>query len=359
MKIAIFHNFLDNIGGAEYVVLTLARELGADVYTTNRDAEKQAAMGFADVPVYSIGTVPLNAPLRQQCALQRFRSLRLGRRYDLYIIAGDWAVSAAPRHRPNIWYVHSPIREIWDLYHYTRANIVPWYLRPAFDAWAWYNRRLNKRFIRHVDRIACNSQNTQKRVARYLQREACVLHPPVETKDFYHRDHEGYWLSVNRLITHKRVDVQLEAFRSLPDERLIIVGSYEQSRHFVRYAEYIKQHMPPNVEIRHWVSRAELLELYARCKGFITTAKDEDFGLTVVEAMAAGKPVIAPNEGGYRESVIHGETGILLDDVTPRALRHAIESVTTSNSQYKAACPARAAQFDTGVFIERFRNMLQ
>ena len=89
MKIAIFHNFLDNIGGAEMVSLILARELKADIYTTNIDKEKIKKMGFSNINIFSIGKVPLNAPFRQQSALLRFRFLNLKNKYDFFIISGD------------------------------------------------------------------------------------------------------------------------------------------------------------------------------------------------------------------------------------------------------------------------------
>ena len=114
-KIAIFHNFMDNIGGAERVGLILARELKADFYTTNIDEEKIKKMGFSNIKLKSIGKVPINAPFRQQIALWRFRLLNLKNKYDYYIIDGDWAMSGAVKNKPNLWYVHSPIREIWDL----------------------------------------------------------------------------------------------------------------------------------------------------------------------------------------------------------------------------------------------------
>ena len=127
MKIAIFHNYMDNIGGAEIVGLTLARELNADLYTTNIDQEKIDKMGFPDIKPISIGRVPINAPLRQQMALWKFRRLNLGKKYDFYIIDGDWAMAGAVHNKPNMWYVHSPIREIWDAYKFTREHMVtPW-----------------------------------------------------------------------------------------------------------------------------------------------------------------------------------------------------------------------------------------
>jgi len=95
MKIAIFHNYMDNIGGAEKVTLVLARELKADIYTTNINIEAVRNMGFYEVKIKSIGRVPINAPFRQQIALHKFRKLDLKNKYDFFIIGGDWAISSA------------------------------------------------------------------------------------------------------------------------------------------------------------------------------------------------------------------------------------------------------------------------
>lgn len=358
MNIAIFHNFLDNIGGAEIVTLILAKKLNADIYTTNIDHDKINKMGFNPKNIFSIGQVPTNAPFRQQIALWRFRRLSLKNKYDFYIIAGDWAMSGAVNNKPNLWYVHSPIREIWDLYKHTRQNTVPWLARPFFDLWVMYNRYLNRKYIKHAQHIVCNSMNTKDRVRKYLKRSAIVINPPIQTDEFKPKESKNYWLAVNRLITHKNVDMQMKAFEQLPNENLIIVGSYEQSRHFKSYANYIKNIKPNNVEIKSWITFNELKELYANCKGFITTAEDEDFGMTPVEAMASGKPVIAPNEGGYKETIINDATGKLIDDITIDKLIDAIKEVGKDHEKYKDACIKQAKQFDTKNFIEKIMRLL-
>ncbi len=356
MKIAIFHNYLDNIGGAERVTLTLARELNADVYTTNIDKNKIKKMGFSDIKMKSIGRIPINAPLRQQLALYKFRKLNLKKRYDFYIISGDWAMAGAVNNKPNLWYVHSPIREIWDSYKRTRKIAVPWYARLIFDLWVYYNRYLNKKYIKHVNKIVCNSKNTKKRLRRFLKRDATVINPPIETSKYHYKPAKNYWLSVNRLIFPKRVEIQTKAFEKLKDEKLIIVGSYEKSKHFKKYANYIKKTKPKNVEIRSWVSFEELVKLYSECRGFITTAVDEDFGMTVVEAMASGKPVIAPNEGGYKETVIDGVTGKLVDKINEEKLIQAIKEIGKNPNKYKSACLKQAKDFDTKKFIQKIKQ---
>lgn len=357
MRIAIFHNYMDNIGGAEMVTLTLARELKADIYSTNIDREKIKKMGFYDVKLVSIGKIPLDAPFRQQLALWRFRKLNLKKKYELYIISGDWAVSGTVNNKPNLCYMHSPIRELWDLYKKVRQEIVPFHNRLIFDFWVLYNRYLNKKYIKKIDNIVCNSENTRKRLNDFLNRKSKVIHPPIYTNKFYYNKNGNYWLSVNRLLNNKRVDMQIEAFKKLPEEKLIIVGSHEKYvRHFQKYVSYINQIKPNNVEILHWVDFDKLTELYANCKGFITTAKDEDFGMTAVEAMAAGKPVIAPNEGGYKESVIDGKTGILINDITSDKLVSAIRKIGNNPKKFKNACLKQAKKFDTKEFIKKIKE---
>jgi len=356
---------MDNIGGAEMVALYLAKELNADIYTTNINPEQIKKMGFEEIlpRIYSIGKIPINAPLKQQFALWRFRLLNLGNKYDFYIIDGDWAMSGAVKNKPNLWYVHSPIREIWDLYDYVRKNSVPSILRPLFDMWVFYNRYLNKKYTKKVDIMVCNSLNTKNRVKKYLNRDALVINPPTKTSDFHFGKTGDYWLSVNRLLNMKRIDLQLEAFTKLPNEKLIIVGSYEQARHFKEYAEYCNKIKPINVEIRSWVSRSELIELYANCKGFITTSKDEDFGLSVVEALASGKPVIAPNEGGYKETVLDGTTGMLIDDINTEKLIESIkkigEELVQAPIKYKDVCTKQALRFDLKTFIEQVKALIE
>lgn len=368
MKIAVFHQFLDNIGGAEIVTLTLARELNADVYTTNVNKEKIAKMGFSDVfpRIRSIGKIPVNAPLRQQLALWRFRRLNLGKKYDFYIVSGDWAMSGAVNNKPNMWYIHSPLNEIWQFKDYIREKVLSWWKRPFYDFFVLLNRFLTKNYARHAGRLICNSQNTRNRTRKYYGRDAAIINPPIDCLKYHHKEDKDYWLSVNRLISNKIIELQMKAFAKLPGEKLFIVGSYEMgARQFESYKNYLEKIKPKNVEIISWADDDKLKELYSECKGFITTAMDEDFGMTPVEAMASGKPVIAPNEGGYKETIINGKTGILIDEIDAKKLADAVTYLSgklkskKEREKYKMVCMKRARKFDTKVFIKKIKSIIE
>lgn len=364
MKIAIFHNFMDNIGGAEYVDLLLAKEIGADIYTTNIDKDKIKKMGFGDVldRIYSIGKVPVNAPFRQEKSYWLFKNLDVekdyGKKYDYYFIGGDWAVYGAINNKPNLWYVYSPIREIWDLNKYVRKEMVSWWKRPIFDLWVLLNRKRNRNAVKEVGKIIAISKNVALRVKKYLGKDAKVIYPPTEIGKFHCERNKGYWLSVNRLINHKRVKMQVEAFRKMPSENLVIVGSYEKSGHFKKYAEEILKDLPKNVSVKSWVSEKELIDLYANCKGFITTSKEEDYGMNVVEAMASGKFVIAPNEGGYKETIINGKTGVLIDNIDESKIISAVKKYWGKTMVFKNECIKRAKEYDVSVFLKNIKKEL-
>ncbi len=361
MKIAIFQNFLDNIGGAEVVGLTLARELGAEIYTTNIDREKIANMGFSDVIIHSIGRVPVNAPYRQQLVLWRFRRLKLKNKYDFFIINGDWAVSAAANNKPNLWYVNATIREIWDLHKYVRQNLMSPLKRPLFDLWSLYNRYLNRKHVNQVNTIIANSSFTKERVKKYLKKESKIVYPPTQTKKFHFAKTGDYWLSVNRLIEYKRVDMQMRAFAKLPEEKLLVIGPYEKSKNSEAFAKLIKTIKPENVTL---INRAdsfeELTSYYANCRGFITTCLKEDYGMTAVEAMSSGKMVIAPNEGGYKETIINGRTGILIDNIDEEKLvqtiREASKELAQHPDKFKDACLENVKQFDVSEFVKKIKT---
>ena len=117
------------------------------------------------------------------------------------------------------------------------------------------------------------------------------------------------------------------------------------------------ENIPDNIEIRGAISEDELIDLYARCKGLICTAKDEDFGLTPVEAMASGKPVVAVNEGGFKETVINGRTGLLVE-ANKDDLVKAIKEISKDPGRFRETCMERAKEFDTSIFLDKMKKLI-
>jgi len=272
-------------------------------------------------------------------------------------------MSAAVNNQPNLWYAHSPLNELWEFHQYIRKNILSLWKVSPYDFWVWFNRRLTLKYAKSVNLWVCNSENTKNRIKKYYNQESVVINPPVETKEYKYQPPKNYWLSVNRLVTHKRIDLQVEAFKNLPQEKLVIVGSYEEGvTQFESYKSYIEKIKPSNVEIIHWADDKQLKELYANCKGFVATARDEDFGMTVVEAMAAGKPVVAPREGGYKETVT-SSTGVLIDDINSDkvsvAIKRVLNNLEKDNLFYKEECLKRASLFDTEIFIAKIKKEIE
>lgn len=353
MRVALFHDYFGAIGGGERVVLMMAGALGADIVTTDTDALDRMD---AALPAISLGRTVRVPPFKQISATKMFSFADLSDAYDFFLFSGNWAHYAARHHRPNLWYCHTPVRAFYDLYP-TYAERQTFLKRQVFRSWVAVHRSLDQRSVRSVDRIVANSLNVRERVRRYYARDAEVLYPPVDTARFSCREYGDFWLSVNRLYPEKRIELQIEAFRLMPRERLIIVGGYAAGDHAAAYAGKIRENLPSNVEIRGEVPEADLIDLYARCRGLVCTAMDEDFGLTPVEAMASGKPVVAVDEGGFRETVTP-ETGVLAEADVGK-IRDAVLAVSKDPAKYGPACIRRAEVFALPRFADRIRAMVK
>ena len=340
MKVAIFHDYFGAIGGGEKVVIEMAKILDADIITTDTDAVKKID---PSVRVISLGKTIKFPPLKQISASFRFFFSDFSKDYDLFIFTGNWSHAAAHRHHPNIWYCYTPVRAFYDLYpaFLSRQGFTT---RQLFRIWVFLHRIYDQRSITHIDRIIAISRNVQDRISRYHHRASDLIYPPIVTALYRCDGYENFWLSVNRLYPEKRIELQVEAFREMPNEHLVIVGGYAKGDHAAQYAEKISTNLPSNVTLQGEVSEEELRDLYARCRGHICTALDEDYGLTPLEAMASGKPVVAVEEGGYLETVTP-ETGIFVKPEVPNIIK-AVYAISRNPEHYHDACEARAREFD-------------
>jgi glycosyltransferase involved in cell wall biosynthesis len=356
MKIAIFHDYFDTIGGAEKLVLTLARELKADIVTTDYNQASLNNMGFKDVKIISLGKTTKRPIFRQISTCSRFENCNLTSDYDFFIFSGNWSIFAAKKHKPNMFYCHSPVRSFYDLYDsmFKHSPIQ----RIIFVLWVKFHKKRYENSVNHVRFIITNSKNTKSIIKNCFKKDSEIIYPPINTANYYFQNHENFWLSVNRIYPEKRIELQIDSFKSLPEENLIIVGSYSPSDYFSKYAKNITSKLPKNVQLLDSVSEKKLSELYSKCKGFISTAKDEDFGMTVVEAMASGKPVVCVKEGGFLETVIDCKTGILVESNTSQII-NAIKSISKNPEKYKDACISQAKKFDISLFLNSMNEVIQ
>ena len=355
VRLAIFHDYLETIGGAERVVLLLARHFDADLVTTTFDADLPARAGFPDVRVVSLGGLRRGPPMKQLDASWKFSRCRFPG-YDMYLFSGNWAHFAATRHRPNAYYCHTPTRVFYDQKAAVLGRL-PAHRRLVARSWIALHSAWERRSVGRCERIVANSENVRERIRRYYGREATVVYPPAPTSRFRYREIGGPWLAVTRLYPEKRIELLLDAFRRLPDERLDIVGGYSKGDRAEGYVASLRP--PSNVRFLGEVPEDVLLDLYSRCRGFVTAATDEDFGLTPVEAMASGKCVLATDEGGHRETILEGRTGFLLPpdpEAFVRCIRELDDATLTS---MRDACIVQARRFDESAFLGAMESILR
>ena len=271
--------------------------------------------------------------------------------YDV-VIASSHACAVNVRPRTDalfVCYCHTPMRYAW----------VPSTDPGRVDALSGLGLRLLRPYLRRTDlaasqrpdAFAANSTAVRDRVRRFYGRDAEVIHPPVAVEDFDATSEKeaGHFLWVQRLVSYKRPELVAEAFRGLPYRLTMVgVGPLERS---------LRAKLPPNVNLRGWVSRDELRQLYGRASGFIHVA-EEDFGIATVEALASGTPVVALDAGGACDIVRPEVDGLLIDRPEVEPLRAAIRLVAESTWD-PAALRTRALEFSSERFLERMREWLE
>jgi glycosyltransferase involved in cell wall biosynthesis len=270
--------------------------------------------------------------------------------YDV-VIASSHACAVNVRPRPDALfacYSHTPMRYAWlpD----TDPGGVGALSSLGLRVFRGRLRRTDLAASRRPDAFAANSTTVRDRIHHFYGRDATVIHPPVAVDEFdaSGEKEEGHFLWTQRLVSYKRPELVAEAFRGLPYRLTMVgVGPLEPR---------LRANLPPNVELRGWVSREELRSLFARASGFIHVA-EEDFGIAMVEALAAGLPIVGLDAGGARDIVRPGVDGILIDGAGLEPLRTAIRSVAGTTWD-PAALHTRALEFSTERFLQRMREWL-
>lgn len=353
MKTAIFCCAdLRTIGGAERFLLDTARALDADLVVLSADESILKIYG-RDVRIISLNKKIPKDPFGTLAGKRIFEKIDY-KNYDFFIAFDHASMFALKNHRPGFFYCLGPRRELYDMYYPVIENQDNFLKKYAVKTWLDFYRRIDRNFVKnHIENIVCISHNVRNRVYKFYQKDAWVVYPPVHAELYEYKPPEGYWLSVNRIDNWKRIDLQFEAFRRLPDKTLKIVGSINETPKIKK----ILATRPANVELLGNISEKELRELYSRCEGVIATSIDEDYGLTPAEAMASGKPVVAVKEGGYLETVLDGITGRLVAPSIEELVDGILE-VSKQPETYRKACFERAKLFDYEIFREKLKKII-
>ena len=351
MRTAIVHYWLLNMRGGEKVLEALCRLLpDADVFTLFYHPERISET-IRSHHVQASFLQPFRKGYRSLLPLMplALESFDL-RGYDLVVSsesgpAKGVITSSDTRH---VCYCHTPMRYLWDMYpayrnEWTHAR----WKRALITPIANYLRLWDYASAARVDQFVANSENVQRRIWKTYRRESRVIRPPVAVETFYWRAPEDYHLIVAELVPYKRVDAAVRAFNQ-NGRRLRVVGNGPEYK-------ALKNAAKANVEFCGRVTDQELRELYARCQAFLMPG-EEDFGITAVEALASGKPVIALARGGALE-IVPEYGGLLYDQ--PDGLLQAIERWDEFAAEIDPrALQTYAAQFSETEFVRQMRPIL-
>ncbi|MDK0736123.1 glycosyltransferase [Clostridium perfringens] len=356
MKVALIHDWLPFMGGAERV-LTNFLELypNAPIYTTicNRD-NLDGILKEADIRTSYLQKGKKEIKNHRNLfpfmptAIESFNL----NEYDI-VLSSSSSVAKAVITKPDtmhICYCHSPMRYGWEFSHEyagkmagkkrLKSKILSYFLTGIR---IWDNVSADR-----VDYFIANSENVAKRIWKHYRRESVVIHPPVRCNLFNISDiDEDYFLIVSRLQEYKRIDLAIEAFNRLGFP-LVIIGDGPDREKLEKMAN-------SNIKFLGRESDEVIKEYYSKCRAFIFPG-EEDFGITPLEAQASGRPVIAYGKGGALETVLNNETGVFFKEQTVESLIMAIENFAEINFN-KIKIREHAMKFDEEIFknkIEKF-----
>ena len=353
MRVAIVHYWLVTMRGGEKVLEELCSLFPtADIYTHVVDYRiLPSSIKQHRISTTFINNLPAASRLYQKylplmpLALEQLDL----RHYDLVISSESGPAKGVitPARTFHLCYCHTPMRYLWDMYHDYRENAGPitrTIMAPTFS----YLRQWDYSAAARVDHFVANSTAIQRRIAKTYRRKSDVVYPPVAVEAFSpSASAEDYFLCCGQLVRYKRVDLAIEVFNRL-GKPLIVVGEGEEYHRLKKLAG-------PTVRFLGHQPLADLRRLYANCRALIFPG-EEDFGIVPVEAMASGRPVIAYNRGGIRDTVIDGRNGILFAEQTVECLQQAVARFELEANQFNpgqiASDAARfsAARFRTEMF---------
>lgn len=355
MKTALIHDWLNQLGGAEDVLETLVTMYpDAPLYTSLYWREKMPAH-WRDWEIHTsfIDRLPL-AHKKQQLyfplypfAFEQFDF----REYDLVLSNKSGfchGVITGPE-TLHICYCLTPTRYVWRYHQYAEQEQLGRLTRTVLPPFLTTLRQWDRLAADRVDHFIAISEEVRRRIGKIYKRDAVIIHPPVETSRFAPSNRiEDYYLIVGRLVPYRRIDLLIEAFNKMKRPLLIAGSGRDRDR--------LEALAGPTVQFLGYVPDADLPDLIARCRAFMFPG-EEDFGIAPIQAMAAGRPVIAYAGGGALETVVPGETGVLFAEQSVAAIIQAVESFDAEAVDSRRI-RAHAEKFDTAVFKRKLQAFI-
>lgn len=360
LKVAIVHDWLVGLGGAERVVESLLKLFPqAEIYTSVYRQDKLPILQNATIHTSFLQNWPKAKTKHQLYSMLRPIAFEMFdfSDYDL-VISSSSAESKGVITRTetlHVAYIHTPIRYYWGGYD-------DYIAQPGFGVLNPAARTVLPRVVKKLrywdfaaaqrpDHLIANSYEVAGRIKQYYKRDSEVVHPPINVERFIDKQASqgDYYLIVSRLIPYKRIDLAIQACNRL-GKRLIVAGRGSEEKMLTKMAG-------PTIEFVPYPSDSEVEKLFLNCKAFLFPAF-EDFGITPVEAMSAGKPVICYGKGGAIESVVDGKTGLYFGKQTTDSLVKAIEKFEKMefNPEY---IRQHARTFSEARFIDQIGGLIE
>ena len=364
-KTALIHDYLLCFGGAERVLKSFHEMFPeAPIYVICYD-KKITDKFFPNTKIISSFVQKIPYFWKKPKYLLPFLPLAV-ESFDLsaydFVISSSSAFAKGVVTKPkttHICYCHAPMRFAWDYYdEYRKSRSAFKGLKGIFTKIILHYMRIWDRHCEaRVDHFIANSNFTKERIKKFYRRDAEVIYPPcVDAKSHNYQDENtssdqnNYFLIISQLRYYKRIDVAIEAFNKL-ELPLVIIGDGDDRRRLQKMAK-------PNIKFLGWLEDEAVAGYYSDCKAFIFPG-EEDFGITAIEAMSFGKPVLAFGRGGVTESVIEGVTGDFFDDLEPAVLADGVRRISENYKNYNPdIIKQRSTEFNKEKFKDRILQYL-
>ncbi len=354
MRVALVHDYLNQYGGAERVLEALHQLYpDAPIFTSIYDADVMPDHYREwDIRTSFMQSLPgWRKHFRRYFLLypSAFESFDLSD-YDLIISSSSaYAKGIIPRPGAvHVCYCHTPMRFAWRTRDYVAREQIAGLQGAILPFLLTFMRLWDVTTNARVDAFVANSREVAGRIRRYYGRSATVIPPPVVLPPTMPLPAGDFYLAGGRLIPYKRIELIVEAFTHLRLPLKIFGDGRDRAR--------LERMARPNVEFLGWVDEPTRHELFARCRAFIFPG-EEDFGITPLEAMAAGRPVIAYGAGGALETVIEGVTGRFFYEPSAAALAAAV-AASHMDVYDPVAIRQYAEGFGLDLFLARMRDVI-